>query len=109
MVDSDASFISELTRAANGMRKLTKAEQSELLRRAADTLRGYIRELNGSGTPANNGELEDVARKWSEMAGVIAIVMTAQISKQLLHAVDILKATRMLLEIKRNIAQDASD
>ncbi|RUM95635.1 hypothetical protein EET67_21975 [Pseudaminobacter arsenicus] len=59
MVDSDASFISELARAANGTRKLTKAEQSELLQRAADTLRGYRHKLNDYGTPAHDGELED--------------------------------------------------
>lgn len=106
MTDRGAAFISELIRAANETAKLTNLERARLLERAAATLRDYRHEINYSKTPANDGGLGDIAQEWSEIAMTIELFSTNEVSKTLLNAVAVIKAARVLLEIKRDIQRD---
>lgn len=103
MTDPVAPFISELIRAANETDRLTKPERARLLQRAAATLRDYRYQINFSETPANDGGPDDAAYQWTEMARVIDLFSAAEVSKELLHAVELIKAARVLMDLKLEI------
>lgn len=106
MTDSSAAFISELIRAANETDRLTKPERARLLERAAATLRDYRYEINYSEAPANDGGPNDATQEWSEMARLIDLFSADEVSKTLLDAVAVIKAARVLLELKRDIERE---
>lgn len=106
MTDSAIPFVSELIRAANEVEKLTKPERAALLRRAAATIRDNREQIAYSETPANDTGPGEVAHDLSEMARLIELFSSAEVSAAMLRGAETIRTGAILLDIKREIQDE---
>lgn len=100
--EAAAAFISELIRAASAAEQLTQLQRARLLQRAAATLsRDYHYQINYSETPANSRWPGRSVYNWPEMPRLIDLFSAEEVSKELLHAVSLIKIACARLETKR--------
>lgn len=100
----DPAFIPELLRAANEVDKLTRPEAAKLMRRAAATIRDLRALVAASGRRPR--EKTDIVFRLDEMARIVDVLPSADISQVLLDAVDTMRTLRILLGIRQELELD---
>ena len=98
-----APFISELIRAANEIDGLTQAERARLLQRAAATIRNYRDRIDYSETPANDSGSREIVYELNEMARLISLFSSVDVSAAMRDAAETIRAGRILLDARREI------
>lgn len=96
-------FISELIRAANEVGRLAMYERSNLLQRAAATIRDYREKSDFSGSPAIDSGPGEIIHDLRPMADQIQDCADEDVTSALLRAADTIKTLKILSEENENV------
>jgi hypothetical protein len=95
-----ALFIPELIRAVNEISRLTPTETARLLQRTAATIRDYQKQIACLSAANDPGE-SDIVFELTIIATSIDLFRPEKVSAILLEAVEVIKASKILLEEKK--------